>query len=160
MGKLKFENVEAAKENLASTKEELAVAQAEKKAFEKENKLAKGEDHSESKVGKKWTKLNDQVQKKLKAIEDIKAYMSENKPKKEKAGRVTSYTYPADVVTAGDKKKYRAKMRAEAKKADKADAPAGESKKKKKTVEAPAETEAPKKKKKKVVAETNAETED
>src|SRR5690606_3416418 len=47
--------------------------------------------------------------------EEVKA----TKPKKEKAERPSKYEYPADCVTADQKKKFRASKRAEAKKADK-----------------------------------------
>lgn len=146
---------EELKAELASNKEELGVAKEELKAFEKANSLKKGEDHSaNAKVGKKWTKLNDMVTKKTKAVEDARAAVTAAKP--EAKTRETNYVYPKEIETAADKKKFRAKARAEKKKALK-DAEkgttGGDKKAKKPEAAAPVE-ETKKKKKKKVVEET------
>ena len=138
------------KEDLKAAKEELTVAKTEKRDFEKSNKMAKDTDHSEdAKHGKKWKRLNDMVAKKESAVEKIKADIAEAKP--EKTERASKYEYPADVVTAADKKKYRAAARAAKAKAEKGGDDAPKAKKKKEKVsDAPVEeTAAPEKKKKK-----------
>lgn len=113
----KFKNKAEAKEALATAKEERKAAFAELRAFEKENSLAKGEDHSASKVGKKWAKLKAAYDKKVTASDAIEEAMKGLKS--EPTVRPSKYTYPADCVTAADKKKFRAAARAAAKKGDK-----------------------------------------
>lgn len=149
MGKAKFANAEEAKAFVSTKKGELKTAKEELRAFEKENKLEKGGDHSgHEKHGKKWSKMNKVVESLRAEIEAAENWAKENKPKKEKTPRAVKYEYPKECVTEADRKKYRAKMRAQAKseqkKAEKGEA--GESKKSKKKKEAEAE-EAPKKKK-------------
>lgn len=134
MGKSK----EELKEALSVAKEEAKAAREEKRGFEKENKLAKGEDHSANeKVGKKWTKLNDVVTAKTAKVEKAQAALDE--VKKESTGSRTTYEYPKDVVSPGDRKKYRAAQRAAKKKAAKGEGDAAAPKKSKKSAEAPAE---------------------
>ena len=149
------------KEDLKAAKEEAAVAKSEKRDFEKENKLAKGEDHSkDAKLGKKWTKLNEMQAKKDKAVNDIRTALEDAKP--EKKERVSRYEYPLNEagkeMDASEKKKYRAKMRAAAKKADKEKA-GGEKKSKKadKAKESTPTTDETKKKKKGNKEEVKAE---
>lgn len=143
MAKRSKEDVKAL---LTSTKEELNVAKGEKRTFEKENKLAKDTDHSEdAKHGKRWAKLASLVTKKEEAVGKLREELEGLKV--EKTARVSTYEYPKDVVTAGDKKKFRAAARAAAKRAEKEkDAPKKE--KKVKSAGAEKEVEAPKKKKK------------
>lgn len=146
MGKL---SKEEAKAKLASLKEERKAAKEELRAFEKENKLAKETDHGgHEKFGKRWTKLNDAYQKKVAAIEKLEAEMAEIKT--EKKSRVSTYEYPADVKTAAEKKKHRAKMRAEKKRAEKGEAAPKKEKKEKgaKTEEVKEEKSSSKKDKK------------
>lgn len=131
------------KEALGSAKEEYTVAKNELRTFEKENSLAKGEDHSGSKVGKKWKGMNEMVQKKSKAKEEAQAAY-DAAPKEAKAARAVKYTYPADCTSATDKKKFRAAARTKAKK----DAKGGDAKAT--TKGATDTTEVVKKKKKKV----------
>lgn len=123
MAKEKFKSYEAAKEALAPAREKLKAAKDERRAFEKENKLAKETDHSaDEKHGKKWAKLNATVVAAQAEVDSAKEFMDANKPKKEKAGRASTYEYPKEVVTVADKKKYRAKMRADKKRAEKGEA--------------------------------------
>ena len=110
----KFKNKAEAKEALGTAKEERKAAQSELRAFEKENSFEKGGDHSGN---KKWAKLKATVDKKAQAEEAIKTAMQSLKS--ERTPRPSKYTYPADCVSAADKKKYRAKMRAAAKSGDK-----------------------------------------
>ena len=133
------------KEDLKAVKEELSVAKTEKKNFEKSSKLEKGGDHSaDPKHGKKWTRLNAMVVKKTEEVEKLQAAITEAKG--EAINRPSKYEYPADVLTAGDKKKYRAAQRAAAKKAAKGEAEPKEGKKakkdKKKETETPETTQA------------------
>lgn len=109
------------KEALSAIKEELKVAKSEKRDLEKASKLEKDTDHSENpKVGKKWTRLNEMVTKKQKALDAAQA--SYDGASKEPTIRKTVYEYPKDVITAVDKKKYRTAARAAAKKAAKGEA--------------------------------------
>lgn len=120
MGKSKYNDAAGAKAAIETKKEELAVAEKEKRAFEKDNGLKKGEDHSEHpKHGKKWAKMDKNIQQLEADIEEAKNWLKENKPKKEKKERQLKYDYPADCTTDEQKKKFRATMRAEAKKAEK-----------------------------------------
>jgi hypothetical protein len=137
----KFANKAEAKEALTAAKESKKSAKQELKAFEKENELASGEDHSgDAKHGKRWSKLKKAVDSAEAKVTDIEGEMEGLKSAK--VDRPSKYEYPADVVTALDKKKYRAKMRAAAKKADKGDATTTETKKSKKKAKA-AEAETP-----------------
>lgn len=152
MGKLKFTSVEEAKENLATTKEELQVAKDELKSYRKEHKLEKDVDYSEdAKHGKTWKKLLKAITSKEEAITEIKTWMEENKPKKEKVARESKYEYPADCTSEDDKKKFRAKKRREAAAAEKGETekPAKEKKASKDDAAAPAEEKKSKKDKNK-----------
>jgi hypothetical protein len=120
MAKAKFADKAEAKTALSAAKEERKAAKEELRAFEKEHGLAKGEDHAgDEKNGKKWAKLKKVVDSKDEAVNDIEESMKELKS--EKTIRPSKYEYPADVVTAADKKKWRAKQRTAAKKKDKGD---------------------------------------
>lgn len=111
---------EELKEQLKSLKEERKAAKEELRGFEKENKLAKGEDHSgDAKHGKKWAKLNQVVSNKEEKIAKVEASLEETKGEKGSGGFRQKYEYPDDITSAEDKKKYRAKMRAAAKRAEK-----------------------------------------
>lgn len=121
---------EEAKKKLADAKDEAKAARGELRDFEKENDLEKGGDHSKhEKAGKKWSKLNDALKKKQDKVDAAQAVLDE--VKKDKAPRPSKYEYPAEVKTPQDKKKYRAKMRAEKKRAEKGDAKAEKGKDKK-----------------------------
>jgi hypothetical protein len=121
MAKQKFANKAEAKEALAQAKEERKAAKEELRAFEKENDLEKGGDHS---ANKKWAKLNGSLEKKEALIAEIEESMKDLKS--EKVARVSKYEYPEDVVSAADKKKFRAAARAAAKKAAKGETEEGE----------------------------------
>jgi hypothetical protein len=130
----KFANKDEAKTALSTAKEERKAAKTELRAFEKENELEHDADHSgNAKVGKKWKKLSDAYANKNTKVEKIQGEVDGFK--KEKVERVSKYEYPKvddgkggkREMTAGEKKKFRAKSRAEGKKAEK-----GESKKSKK----------------------------
>lgn len=108
----KYKNAEEANEALKAAKEEREVARTEFKDFRKENKIKQDDPPpTDEKLLKKYTKLLDIKTKKEKACEEIKTWLTENKPKKEKKERVSKYDYPAD-ASALDKKKFRAKKRA------------------------------------------------
>jgi hypothetical protein len=163
MAKLTFEQ---ATEAVVAAK---AVRSASRKAvddFVAANGLKTKKDHSEDpKHGKAFSKLHKQWKKDKEAHEEAEKAAKALKPQVERASK---YEYPADVVTADDKKKFRAKMRtaakndgkpakeakpAKEKKAEKTEA-APEKKKKAKVETVEAEAEAPvKKKKKKVTTE-------
>lgn len=146
MGKLKVTTMEEATELLSSTKEELNAAKEEKSVYLKENGLKKNDDHSsDKKHGKNITRMDGVIAKKRELIDELKTWMQENKPAKEKKERAVKYDYPEDVVSAEDKKKYRAKQRTAAKNADK---PKKEAKEKKAKKEEAAPEEKPSKKEK------------
>lgn len=147
------ENKEDLKALLTSTKEELGVAKTELRAFEKESKLAKDTDHSDdAKHGKRWSKLKATVTKKEELIAKTREKLAALKP--EKTERPSKYEYPKDVVTALDKKKHRAKLRAEAKRAEKE---AAAPKKDKKAKEGKKEEKTGKSKKEKKAKEEETE---
>ena len=135
---------EELKEKLLAAKEEAKAAKEERRAFEKENKLAKGEDHSGNKdFGKKWTKINETVKSKQEKVDKIQSQLDAEKAAT--ASSRTTYTYPDDVRTAADRKKYRAKARAAKKRAEKGEAEPKEKKE--------AKSEKKEKKSKKVAVE-------
>jgi len=149
MAKSKFANYDEAAEAFKATKEELAVAREEKKTYFKENGLSQKEDYSaDAKHGKKVKKFQEMIDKKIKERDETEAWMKENKPKKERAVRATTYEYPDDITTAEDKKKYRAKQRAAKKKAEKGEAEEKPTKKEKKAKKEEAEAPAPESSKK------------
>lgn len=128
--------------------------------FMADNGLKAKKDHSDDKKhGKEFSKLRKAWLADKEAHEAAEEAAKALKPKTE---RKVKYEYPADIVTSEDKKKHRAKMRAEAARAAKGESPAKEKKAKKeeaateapakKTKKAEVETEAPAKKKKKKVA--------
>lgn len=139
MSETKNDDMEAAKANHTEVK-------AAYKKFLKANDLKEGEDSDDPKIAKK-------LKTHLKAVKEaeaaIKAAKKAGKPAK--AERVSSYDYPADCVTAEDKKKFRTKARAAAKKGEKAakkDAKAADKAASKKGGKAEAAPAAPAKKKK------------
>lgn len=158
---------EGAKAELSSLKEELEVAKTELKDFLKANKLKRDEDHSahaDKKIAKGFKAVSEAVATKQARKDKLVEFMKANKPAPE--ARESKYNYPAEVQTTLDKKKFRATMRSNAKKAKvdldtylanptkyakiiaeavKAKAESGEKKKKKKKKVAAAE-EAPVKK--------------
>lgn len=144
---------EEAKKKLADAKEEAKAARSEMRAFEKENDLAKDTDHAgHEKLGKKWSKLKEAFDKKQKKVDEATASLAE--VKKDKTPRPSKYEYPkgegGKEMTAAEKKKYRAKMRAEAKRKEKGDAKA-EKKEKKSSKKEGKEAKAEKKAKKEPV---------
>jgi hypothetical protein len=144
-------NKEELKEKMTAAKEELKAAKEERRAFEKENKLAKGEDHSGNKdFGKKWAKINETVKSKQEKVDKIQGDLDEVKAAT--ASSRTTYTYPDDVKTAADKKKFRAKARAAKKRAEKGEAEPKAEKSSKKDKSEKSEKSG-KKKKEKVAAE-------
>jgi hypothetical protein len=141
------------KEELTSLKEDAKQARKDYKNFCKEAKLDPEVDNSaDGKNGKKWTKLKALVEKTSKAVTETETWLAENKESKERTPRASKYEYPAEVVTAADKKKYRAQQRASANKKDKGEGGEKSSKKNKKKgkeEKAPEVAEKPTKKKKK-----------
>lgn len=111
-----LEALETAKANLGEVKEA-------NREFKKENKIRRNKPIEDEAIAKKLEASEAKVDKAREAMEAAKLNAKELKPRKD---RVTKYEYPDDCVTDKDKKKYRAKMRREAKKSD---APEGEEKK-------------------------------
>lgn len=117
-----YSNAKEAQAALASKKDELSAAKEELKAFEKENKLSKVEDKgAHEKHGKKWSKLNEVVENLENSKKEIESWLKDNKPKGEKKGGFKpsgKYDYPEGLSEA-EKKKFRAKARAAAKREEK-----------------------------------------
>ena len=112
---LKIKNRDQALEMKSKLKAEKETAEGELKAFRSENKIKK-----EAKVEEVDKALRG-TYKKLKAtykgikdnLQAVNDYLAENKAAKEKKPRVAKYDYPAG-MSSEDKKKFRAKARAEA----------------------------------------------
>jgi hypothetical protein len=143
------------KEQLASQKDEAKQAKKDLNKFCKENKLEADKEHPDN---KKWVKLKTLVEKTQKAVEDSEKWLEENKDKKESTPRASKYEYPADVVTAADKKKFRAQARAAANKKTKGESGEGSSKKDKKAKTDKEGKEGKDKKKKKAAKKEEAAT--
>lgn len=146
---------EEALANLESAKEAKKAAYDAREAFSKKNGLPPKKDHSSHKeFGKAFSPLNQAWLDAKDAITEAEKIEKEVRPKSE---RPSKYDYPADIVTADDKKKYRAKMRAKVK-SDAKSPTEGKPKKDKAKDEAPAggdaAKEVSKKKKKKNKAST------
>lgn len=141
----KFNSVEDAKALIADQKEIRSAAKEERKAYAKEHGLSIKEDHADNKKhGKKWAQFTSAIDNANAQIEAAEAWIKENKPKGKGGNFASKYTYPEDIVTPEDKKKYRTRMRAAAAAAEKAAAKGeakGDSKKSKKSKKA-AEEEA------------------
>lgn len=133
MSKNKDLTYEEAIEIANQKKEELRTAKAELKAFRKENKLKADEEPEDQKLAKQFNKLAKAVE----AAEEAHTTAAEEAKKlKPATTRVSKYEYP-EGMTAQEKKRFRAKARAAARKAAKGE-------------EAPApKEEAPKKEEKK-----------
>lgn len=120
------------------------------RAFRKENDINPDDPIEDEKLAKKSAKLVAVVEKAETELEEANIAAKELKPKSE---RVSKYEYP-EGLTAAEKKKFRAKARAAAKKAAKGENPdAGEKPAKKAKKEAEATEPTPKKKKKVEVEE-------
>jgi len=121
--------LETAKEAYASEKEAI-------RDWKKENKIRRNKPIEDPKVQAELEKREAKVETLREAMDAAKEAAKELKPRKE---RVTKYEYPDDCTTDKDKKKYRAKMRREAKKAEKGEAdPDAKATPKKKAVKKPA----------------------
>lgn len=115
---VKFKSFDESDEALKSAKEERDIARTELKTFRKEKKIG-AEDPTDEKILKTFNKMKATKEKKEAAVDEIVEWRKANKPKKERAVRDSKYTYPADCVSALDKKKFRAKARTAAKNAAK-----------------------------------------
>lgn len=133
---------EEAMENVTNLQAEVKEHKAALTAYFKDNKLKRNDDHSDSKHGKKIAALEKKIERSREKLEKAKEAAKALKPKKERASK---YNYP-EGLTAEERKKYRAKMRAQEKKGE---APAKKKTSKKKTEKAPAKKKAVKKKSKK-----------
>ena len=143
------------KEKLNAAQTELKSAKKDLVKFRKTNKLKADQTPEDEKLAKTMAKLQKAIEAKEAAVKEIKEEIKASKPAR---GFKTKYTYPTVVdedsgeereMTAAEKKKFRAKARAEAKKAEKGEeAPKKKEKKAGKIKEAPV-----KKKKKEVVSE-------
>ena len=106
---------EDAQEALVAAKSEHKELKAELKAFRKENKLKGDKVPEDAKLAKAYEKLTAKEEKSTAEVNELKDLVKELKPVKE---RQTKYVYPEGMDEA-EKKKYRAKMRREAKAGEK-----------------------------------------
>ena len=142
------------KEIIAEKKEAMREAADALKSFRKEHKLKEGDTPPTKRVGKELDKL-------VKALDRAKSSLEKSREAKgEKAGksksgspRASKYTYP-EGMSEVEKKKYRSKLRREAKGESGEKAPKKEKTGKVKAA-APAATEPTGKKKKKKVKKTS-----
>lgn len=124
-----LKQLEAAKEKLAA--EKVAIRE-----FKAEKKIRRNKPVEDKEIAASLEKKEAAVETAREAVDAAKAAAKELKPRKE---RVTKYVYPDDCVTDKDKKKYRAKMRREKKKAEAGDAGEKKPAPKKKVVKKPAD---------------------
>jgi hypothetical protein len=154
MAKTKFASYEEAVEARNAQKEALNDAKKALKAFLKENEIKDVEAIEDAKLSKKYNKFQTAVEEANAELDATNEEVKALRPKKENPAFAKKYEYPEGITTAEDKKKYRTKLRRDAKKAveaeseESADKPVKESKKAKK-VEEGVEEEAPTKKAKK-----------
>ena len=146
-----------AKEAVNKAKDALRIAKKELTKFRKANKLKVGDEPEDAKLKKTLAKLTKAVEKAESELNDTKAEAKKNAPKR---GFKTKYTYPLvkdeesgeeREMTAAEKKKFRAKARAEKKKAEKGEKPAKAEKGK--TAEKPKKAKKGKKAKKEAAEE-------
>lgn len=123
MGKSK--TYEEALAQMETAKEGLAAAKEALREFKSENQIRRNKPVEDKKLADQLEKLEAAVDKAREGFDAAKEEAKELKPRKT---RTVKYEYPADCITAADKKKYRAKMRREKKSAEKA-AEGGEEKK-------------------------------
>lgn len=114
---LKAKTFEEAQAVLATAKAEKKEALASLRSYCAENKLKQKVEPTEAKHQKKWKSLTEAYEKAKEMVEAAETHAKELKPS---GNRKTKYEYPDGVTTAEEKKKYRAKLRADAKKAEKA----------------------------------------
>lgn len=113
-------SAEEVKEKLSSAKEKLAEAKDALASFCKENGLKKGEDHSshdDEKIAAKYKKLKAEVDEKNQRVEKWNSKYKDSKKSGKGGGIKAKYTYPKEVKTSDDKKKYRSETRSKAKRA-------------------------------------------
>lgn len=116
MAKTEATDLNAVNEKLQAAKDAQKENNAALASFRKKNKLKKGAEPADEKLSKELKKLEAASQKGKELVESLTAEAKKLTPRKE---RVTKYAYPEDCTTSADKKKFRAKMRAEERKAKK-----------------------------------------
>lgn len=111
----KFKSHEEAVKAFEEQKAKLKAAREKRDAFEKANKLRKGQIPDDKKLAKEYTALAGTVKTEKAALETIEAEEKALRPAKEKT---TKYVYPPEVVSEADKKKFRAAQRRKLKEGD------------------------------------------
>lgn len=106
---------EEAQAQVTESKEALKEVRTALREFKSENKVKRGKDPEDAKVKKELEALEAKVEKARAALEAAKEGEKELRPRKE---RQVKYEYP-DGMDDKEKKRYRAKMRREAKQAEK-----------------------------------------
>jgi len=135
---------EEAQELVKTTKENLKMAKAELRDFRKENNIKKDDVPEDEKLAKKLGKLVSKVEALEAELAEADELAKGLKPKRS-GGFAKKYEYPEGMTDDKEKKKYRAKMRRQNNKAEKAEGDP--------TAEAPAEKPAKKERKTPEVAE-------
>ena len=105
------EEFEVAKAKLAESKENLKV-------FRAENKIKKDKPVEDPKIAKGLEKAEAAVEKARESYDALRAELKELKPNKT---RNLKYEYPEGMVDEKERKRFRAKMRKDAKKAESGD---------------------------------------
>tara|TARA_X000001382_G_scaffold113401_1_gene91173 strand:+ start:177 stop:656 length:480 start_codon:yes stop_codon:yes gene_type:complete len=126
MAQTEATDLKAVNEKLQAAKDAQKENNAALASFRKKNKLKKGAEPADEKLSKELKKLEAASQKGKELVESLTDEVKKLTPRKD---RVTKYAYPEDCTTSADKKKFRAKMRAEERKAKKGeDSPAAKPK--------------------------------
>lgn len=109
---------EEAEQKLASAKTKLQEAKDKFIGFCKKNGLKKEDDasnHEDEKIAKAWKKLKAEMVEAADRVEKYQALYKQSK-KKNLPVKAAKYSYPKDVTSGEDKKKYRQLVRSKAKK--------------------------------------------
>lgn len=107
---------EEALELMDAKKEKLSELKQGLREWKKENKIKRNKPVEDEKLATQLTKKEEVVTKAQEAYDTARDSAKELKPQKD---RVSKYEYPADCITDKDKKRYRAKMRRDAKAGEK-----------------------------------------
>ena len=105
---------------LAAVKTDLTVARDTFADWLKKNKLDKSKDYTkDKKFGKEYVKLTTTINELTAKRAELEGETKKTKSKKSAASARTKYDYPADIVTAEQRKKYRVEQRKLASKTEK-----------------------------------------
>lgn len=119
-------SLEELNQEVITLKETIAEKKKEFDSFHGKHKLKINQDHAshpDEAVAKGFKKRKKELTDLRKQRDDLLEQIKGSTPKKERSGGFTQkYTYPSNITTSGDKKKYRAEQRRLAKKDGKTEA--------------------------------------